>query len=135
MKVLVVDDSPIERMFMSVFLEEIAEVDFAVNGEEAIASVQRTIDSNAPYDLICLDNIMPVMDGLQALNSIRTLESQSGLKRAKVFMITSSSSPDDMIEAITGGDCDDYIVKPIVADTLIKLLIKHGLFEGSHEES
>jgi two-component system chemotaxis response regulator CheY len=134
MKVLVVDDSPIERMFMSVFLEEIAEVDFASNGAEAIAFVQRTIDSNMPYDLICLDNIMPVMDGLQALNSIRALESGNGMRRSKVFMITSSSSPDDMVEAITGGECDDYLVKPIVADTLCKLLVKHGLLEGTHEE-
>jgi two-component system chemotaxis response regulator CheY len=134
MRVLVVDDSPIERMFMSVFLEEIAEVDFAVNGEEAIDSVQRSISAGTPYDLICLDNIMPVMDGMKALNSIRELEATGGLKRSKVFMITSSSSPEDMIEAITTGDCDDYLVKPVVADTLFKLLVKHDLLEGTFEE-
>lgn len=135
MKVLVVDDSSIERMFMSVFLEEVAEVDFATNGEEAIAFVQRAADSSTPYDLICLDNIMPVMDGLHALNSIRALEARAGQRRTKVFMITASSSPDDMVEAITSGGCDDYLVKPIVADTLYKLLVKHDLLEGSYGES
>jgi two-component system chemotaxis response regulator CheY len=134
MKVLIVDDSPIERLFLSVFFEGIAEVDFAVNGEDGVKCVKRTISSGEPYDLICLDITMPVMDGLEALQNIRLLEATSGMRHSKIFMITSNSSPEDMISAITIGGCDDYIVKPVIVDTLFKLLSKHGLIEGTDEE-
>lgn len=134
MKVLIVDDSALDRLLLSVFFEEIAETDFVENGQEAIDAVVQTIGADSPYDLICLDIVMPVMDGLEALRQIRLTEKYNGLRRAKIFMITSSSSPDDMVTAIGTGDCDDYIVKPVVVDTFFKLLGKHDLLGGTFEE-
>jgi CheY-like chemotaxis protein len=42
-------------------------------------------------------------------------------------MITASSSPDDMMEALLSGSCDDYLTKPVMHKTLIELLQKHNL--------
>lgn len=47
--------------------------------------------------------------------------------RAIVFMITASSSPDDMMEALLSGACDDYLTKPVMHMTLVELLQKHKL--------
>jgi CheY-like chemotaxis protein len=134
MKVLVVDDSAVDRLFLSVFLEEIADTDFAKNGEEALAHIERAISNGGNYDLICLDFIMPEMDGPRTLTSIRGLEAASSVQPSKIFMITSCSSPDEMIEVITAGDCDDYIVKPVISEAFFKLLGKHNLLQGTVED-
>lgn len=126
-KALIVDDDRLQRKLLSIYLDTIANIDYAENGAEGVDLAIQAISNGAPYELICLDITMPVMDGLSALKNIRELESQYGAKRSLVFMISASSLPQDMIEAIEVGDCDDYIVKPIIKDSFIKLLSKHAL--------
>ena len=127
MKALIVDDSPVESLFLSVFLEDIAIADSVNNGKDAIKMIRQAISCGEPYDLVCLDIIMPDMDGHQTLKKIREMEKQEEVKHAKIFMITSCDSPDQMIEAIGEDGCDDYIVKPVISDSLNKLMVKHGL--------
>jgi len=127
MKVLIVDDSPVENLFMSVFLEDIALTDCVNNGKDAVKMVQQAISCGKPYDLVCLDIVMPDMDGHQTLKIIREMENREEVKHGKIFMVTSCDSPDQMIEAIGEDGCDDYIVKPVISDSLNKLLVKHGL--------
>jgi two-component system chemotaxis response regulator CheY len=135
MRVLIVDDSPLERMYLSVCFEGIAEVDFAEHGYAAVTAVSRSLqEGGTPYDLICLDITMPVMNGLEALRLIRRLEEQHGSSRSTIFMITSHDSPEDMITAITVGGCDDYMVKPVIVDSLATLLRKHGLMAEADDE-
>ena len=126
-KALVVDDDRMQRKLLSIYLDTIAYIDFAENGAEGVSLATQALENGAPYELICLDITMPVMDGLSALKAIRELESQSSTKRSLIFMISASSLPQDMINAIEEGDCDDYVVKPIIKDNFIKLLNKHAL--------
>lgn len=128
MKVLIVDDSPVESLFLSIFFEEIAQADCVNNGKDAVKMIQQAIECGKPYALVCLDIVMPGMDGYQTLKVIREMEKQHEVKQTKIFMITSCDSPDQMIEA-SGGDsgCDDYIIKPVMSDSLNKLLVKHEL--------
>ena len=70
---------------------------------------------------------MPGISGLEALKSIRELEAIHGNARSKVFMVTASSSPDDMIDALLVGDCDDYLTKPLMRQNFLMLLDKYGL--------
>lgn len=127
MKALIVDDCPLTREMIGLAMDSIADVEYAENGEVAISRVTDAITRNAHYDLICLDITMPVMGGQEALRKIRAVEAASGVSKAKAFMITASSSPDDMIEAITEGECDDYMTKPVIRNSLIELLRKHSL--------
>jgi len=55
------------------------------------------------------------------------MESAHGGARATVFMVTGSSSPDDMFDALMHGDCDDYLTKPLMQQNFNELLGKHGL--------
>ena len=127
MKALIVDDCPLTREMIGLVINSIADVEYAENGEVAIGRVKDAIARNAYYDLICLDITMPVMGGQEALRKIRALEADCGVVRAKAFMITASSSTDDMIEAITEGECDDYLTKPVIRNSFMELLHKHGL--------
>lgn len=127
MKVLIVDDCQLTREMLGFCIKSFAEIDYAGDGEEAIGMVRQAIGQGEHYDLICLDITMPVMGGLNALRKIREIEAGSAGEKAKVFMITASSSPDDMIEAISEGDCDDYLTKPVTGNAFMELLRKHSL--------
>ncbi len=68
-----------------------------------------------PYDLICLDIMMPGLDGQEVLRQIRRLEEESGVApahRVKVIMTTALAGRANVMEAIEGG-CDAYLIKPI----------------------
>ena len=127
MKALIVDDCEMTRELLSLPVMGHAVVHMAEDGEEAVAKVKQALEKEEPYSLICLDINMPKMSGHDALRSIRQLEADSGTERAKVFMITSSSSPDDMVEALMSGECDDYLTKPVMTNTFKELLRKHDL--------
>lgn len=127
MKVLIVDDCPLTREMIGLVISATNDVEYAGNGEEAIRQVYDAIRSGTYFDLVCLDITMPVMGGLEALRKIREIEADAGVARSKAFMITASSSPDDMIEAITGGECDDYLTKPVIRTAFMELLRKHSL--------
>lgn len=129
MKALIVDDCPLTREMIGLAISSTAEVEYAENGEEAIKRVSEAVRNGTRYDLICLDITMPVMSGLEALRKIRAIEAAAGAVRAKAFMITASSSPDDMIAAITDGECDDYLPKPVIRNSFLELLRKHSLIE------
>lgn len=128
MKALIVDDCMVTRELLAVALEQYAHIDQAENGEQAIQQVAQALEQSAPYDLICLDLNMPGMSGHETLRKIREREEElaAGV-RAAVFMITASSSPDDMLEALLSGSCDDFLTKPVMHKTLIELLHKHTL--------
>lgn len=127
MKSLIVDDVEMNRELLAMFLDGNGEVVSAENGEEALKQVTEAFDSGEAFDLICMDISMPGMDGHEALKRIREMEDERGNSRAVVFMVTGSSSPDDMFNALVEGGCDDYLTKPLMQKTFIDLLSKHGL--------
>jgi two-component system chemotaxis response regulator CheY len=87
--------------------------DFAKDGLEAIDAFEQRFNSDEPYDLVCLDISMPIMDGHTTLKEIRRLESSRGLDHAcKVIMITAIRSIRTVMEAF-GDMCDAYFPKPL----------------------
>lgn len=127
MKALVVDDVEINREMLTVFLEGRASVVCAESGEDAVKLVEEALASQAYFDLICMDISMPGMNGHETLQIIREMEAAHNGSRATVFMVTGSSSPDDMFDALVQGGCDDYITKPLMLQSFVSLLVKHGL--------
>jgi two-component system chemotaxis response regulator CheY len=127
MKALIVDDVEMNRELLAIFLEGRASVVCAENGEDALKLVEDALGADAYFDLICMDISMPGMDGHETLKKIREMEAAAGCTRATVFMVTGSSSPDDMFDALMQGGCDDYLTKPLMQQNFSDLLTKHGL--------
>jgi len=127
MRVLIVDDVEMNRDLVAVLLEGRAATISAGSGEEAVSLVEDALRKGNYFDLICMDIELPGISGHEALKAIREMESAHGDVRAKVFMVTGSSDPDDMIDALVEGDCDDYLTKPLMKHALLELLDKHGL--------
>lgn len=130
MKVLIVDDCMVTRELLAVPLAGCATVDQAENGKAGLEMVKQALAQGEPYDLICLDLNMPQLGGHDTLREIRLLEERHATGgRATIFMITASSDPDDMVEALMTGECDDYLTKPVISKTFLALLKKHGLID------
>ncbi len=91
MKILLAEDDFATRKFMMGFLSKYGECDVTVDGMEAVDAFNMALEDDEPYDLICLDIMMPVMDGYQALMGIRNLEKQRNIpedEAVKVIMTT-----------------------------------------------
>ncbi len=129
MQILIVEDDFISRRLLTRYLEGIGTCEVAINGEEALASVRSALDNNDHYQLICLDVMMPGMDGQEVLKGIRDLEDQHGLapeQRCKIVM-NSALDKQDVIAESLAAQADDYIVKPILKRNFMAVLDRLGL--------
>ena len=127
MRALIVDDVEMNRDLLDIFLEGRSITVHAGSGEEAVSLVEEALRTDNCFDLICMDIGLPGISGHEALKFIRALEAGHGDTRAKVFMVTGSSDPEDMIDALLVGGCDDYLTKPLMMQNFLDLLDKHGL--------
>ncbi|THB67266.1 MAG: response regulator [Desulfovibrio sp.] len=130
MKVLIVEDDFTSRKLLQTILSPYGDCDIAVNGKEAVEAFSQAYASDAPYDLICMDIMMPEMDGQEALKQIRTIERESGVRGAgevMVIMTTALDDPKNVVEAYYKGGATSYIPKPIDKQLFIHLLRNLGL--------
>lgn len=129
MRVLVVEDDFTSRRILCRFLESLGQCDVAVDGEEAIQAVQSALTERDPYGLICLDIMMPKMDGQTALKAIRKLEEAAGylLGDGAKIMITSALSDHINVMQAFRSQCDGYLVKPYQRDKLAEQLQLLGI--------
>ena len=76
MKILIAEDDRLSRAFLKKAMEKYGACDVAVDGMEALDLYLESIKRQEPYDLLCLDIMMPKVDGLKTLKVIRGLEKQ-----------------------------------------------------------
>ena len=126
LNILVVDDDSASCGLMGVLLSEYGRCNYAANGAEAVEMVTTSLDDKEPYDLICLDIMMPEMDGLEALKKIRETEQAHRIdikNGTKVIMTTTASQMSKTMKAFHFG-CSGYLVKPISKENLAKEINK-----------
>lgn len=124
MKSLVVEDDFTTRKMLQKLLLQYGDSDVAVDGAEALEVIQRAREEGAPYDLICLDIMLPKMDGREVLKSLRDAEVSGGiegLEGVKVIMITGLSDKENILGSFREG-CEGYLIKPISPDKLVNQL-------------
>nr|MEE4267848.1 response regulator [Candidatus Krumholzibacteria bacterium] len=129
MRILVVEDDFISRRLLCRFLEGFGECDVAINGQEALTAVEHAIVADEHYDLICLDIMMPEMDGHESLKRIRELEAKNGTpvgQGARIVMTTSLEDHKNIRSAFSSS-ADGYVVKPVDKKKLISTLKDLGL--------
>ena len=131
MKCLIVDDESTARKLIEIHLSQYGTCFTAVSGLLAVQTARRSLAEREPYDLICLDIMMPGMDGHETLSAIREMEKEYGIApdaRAKVIMITALADADHISQAFRSG-AESYIIKPVTEEKLTKELAKLGLTE------
>lgn len=126
MRILLAEDDFASRKFMLRFLSKFGECDVTVDGTEAIEAVTMALESNEGYDLICLDIMMPILDGYQALVAIREIELLERVpeeQRAKIIMTTALNEGRNVTKAFKLG-CNAYAGKPIDQEKFENVLKK-----------
>ncbi len=126
MKTLIVEDDFTSRLVLQEFLKGYGPLHIAVNGKEAIEAVTKAFEAGEPYDFICLDIMMPEMDGQTALKEIRQIEESRGIISSKGSKIMMTTGLDDLKNVTSAFDnlCDSYLKKPVERTKLIKELEK-----------
>lgn len=131
MRILIVEDDLASRKFLSKFLSQYGEIDIVVDGLEALDAYLISVKDNQPYDLICLDIMMPKVDGVKVLKAIRDYETSKGLlpeKRVKVIMTTALQDSQMVHQSFDIG-CEAYAAKPIDTEKLKEVMRKLKLIE------
>ena len=132
MKCLIVEDDFAARKLLQIYLSDYGDCFIAVNGNEAVEAVRESFKEGQPYDLICIDIMMPEMDGHEALKAIRQIVNEqgiNGLDGVKVIMTTALSDSKQIMRAFRTG-CEAYIVKPVRKEKLLEEIEKLGLIKS-----
>lgn len=123
-KVLVVEDDPgVASLLRRGLAFEGYEVSHVSDGGQALISIR-----NDPPDLLILDVMLPVMNGIDVAKRIRSAEAQSGGKSLPILMLTARDGVPDRIAGLDAG-ADDYLVKPFSLDELmarLRALLRRG---------
>ncbi len=132
LKILIAEDDLVSRKFLSKMLSEYGECDLVVDGLEAIDAYMLSIEDNTPYDLICLDIMMPKADGIQVLKVIRELEMQNDVPQEKSvkIMMTTALGDTDIVQTAFEFGCNAYASKPIDTVKFIDVMHKLGLINN-----
>jgi len=130
-KILIAEDDVVSRKFLNKFFSKYGERDLVVDGLEALEAFMMSIKDEEYYDLVCLDIMMPKVDGVKALKVMRDLEVQHKLDEsrcAKIIMTTALGETQVVKTALEYG-CDAYASKPIDLEKLVEVLEKIGIKE------
>ena len=129
MKTLIVEDDFTARLTLQTFLAGYGDCHIAVNGKEAVDACRMAIEDGSRYDLVCMDILLPEMDGQAAVREIRRIEEEHGLfpdRSAKIIMTTALGEMKDVIQSFKDL-CDAYLVKPVNLRDLLKYLDEFAL--------
>jgi two-component system chemotaxis response regulator CheY len=131
MRILIAEDDYVSRKFLFKLLSQYGECDVTVDGMEAIEVFLMSLEDEKYYDLVCLDIMMPEVDGIKVLKTIRKFELERNVpkeKHTKIIMTTALNQTDEVLEAFDSGS-EGYAVKPIDTDKLLEVLTKMGIIK------
>lgn len=131
MKSLIVDDDFFSRQILQAMLAKYGESHVAVDGREALFAFEQALAEEKPYDVICLDIMMPEINGQEVLKQIREIEEAKHIYKdnsVKIIMTTALDDHDNIKEAFR-EQCESYLIKPISKTKLLKTLEEFGLIK------
>jgi len=130
-RILIVDDDATCRVLLQELLKPYGDIQIARNGKDALISFNLGKAKKEPLDLICLDIMMPGIDGQAVLKEIRKAEDKAGILHGHGAKIIMTSALDDTsnVKRAFYELCDGYLVKPIQRKRLLGLLHELGLIE------
>lgn len=136
MRTLVIEDDTTNQRLMEAYLAPLGECVLTSGGIEGVSRFTEALQTGRPFDLVCIDIMMPDMDGVTALRKIRETESEAGRygsEEAKILMVTAVADREIVVEAFKQG-CEGYIIKPIQREELYHHIRNFGLEEHLPKE-
>jgi len=124
LRTLIVEDDVTNQLLLQRYLSRFGECHTAVNGRDALIAFRSALEQHEGYDLVCMDIMMPEMDGHEAVREIRAFEETRGVvygKGAKIIMTTTVGEIREVILCFKEL-CDAYLMKPIDLGKLLSYL-------------
>lgn len=122
MQALVIDDSRAVRMVIGKILREQGySVCEAADGRQGLSMLEQCPD----IGLILVDWNMPVMDGLEFIQTVRRVQAWNAIR---ILMVTTETESEQMQRALSAG-ANEYVMKPFTPDVLVAKLSLLGAFE------
>lgn len=132
-RALIVDDSRYQRHLIIQALDGLFDAAEAADGQEALDLFTLARKNGAPFDLVVMDILMPVLNGHDALAAIRRLEADAGLDddaHTPAIMLSSLDDPANMLRAQFESGAQAYVTKPFSPQTLLEALASLGLVDS-----
>jgi two-component system chemotaxis response regulator CheY len=122
LRILLAEDDFACRLLLETYLARHGQCHAAVNGKEAVDAFRKALEQEKKFDLICMDIMMPEMDGREAVRQIRALEEARGILSSsgvKIFMTTTVQEVREVFLCFREL-CDAYLMKPIDLSDLLR---------------
>ncbi len=113
MKLLIVDDNPINQKFLYYSLKKYYEIETADNGLEAVEILEKN-----NFDVVLMDLSMPIMGGAEATLRIRRSINDLN-KNVPIIFVTTNDYEHERERCLNNGG-NDYLIKPVDIDELLK---------------
>lgn len=131
MRILIVEDDQASMLVLSTYLTQFGAVSTAVDGEAGVEAFRMALANGDPFQLVCLDIMMPKLDGQAALKQVRAIEKEFNVpaaKQVKVIMTTALGDRENLLEALP--QCDAYLQKPVDRAQLLFYIKRFGLLKS-----
>jgi CheY-like chemotaxis protein/HPt (histidine-containing phosphotransfer) domain-containing protein len=129
LRILIAEDSTDNQLLVQMYLDDTAHhLTFVNNGQEAVHALHA-----ADFDLVLMDLQMPVMDGLNATDRIRTMERRQGRPAIPIVALSANARPQDVRMSLEAG-CNAHISKPISKRRLLAAVEEHGATQGEQDQ-
>ena len=129
MRCLLVEDDKDSRDILKYHMSKYGRCDEVANGLLAVEAFRIALEEADPYDLICLDIMMPGTTGHEVLSEVRQMENNAGISRdsgVKIMMVSALNDIGNMLKSQQLG-CDTYITKPIDKNSIENAMTKMDL--------
>lgn len=129
MRILIADDDDTCSLILASLFKPYGNSTVVADGDAVIRAVTTQLVNQQPFDLICLDIMMPGLDGQACLRCIRAIEQgfgRVGGDGTRILMTTALDAPDNIMTAFR-SQCEGYLVKPIDRTKLTTQLTKLGM--------
>jgi len=133
LKCLIVEDDITTQRFLEYYLSDHADCSIATDGQKAVEIFRGALLGGEPYDLVCLDLVLPRTSGRQVLQKLRAVEQEYRIDQgsaAKVIVTTALADQAEAAKAFEQG-CDAYLVKPVKRHKLLAELERLGLYHSN----
>jgi hypothetical protein len=121
-RALVIDDVPVSRMVHVQLLHMIGlETEGVASGAEALKAIDLADANGKPFDLLLVDLLLPGMDGIETLVTVRV----QPLKRQPIAWLVTASVENDILEDARRGGFDEILLKPLSITLLRDTLYRH----------
>lgn len=126
MKILIAEDDLASAVYFKKVLSAYGECSVATDGLQTIEEFIRAYEAETPYNLVCLDIMLPRMDGIQVLDMIQETLGQSRKNSETKIIMISALNDHETVEHVAEGGCDAFLWKPVSIERIEFVLKELG---------